>query len=84
MKSFHLNVLTYFYFNFYFSDGLTLDTRKERHNLSKVGIPDAGCHNCGKIGQLHQCTNCRQVKYCDRNCQKQDWKDHKKNCQKKD
>jgi hypothetical protein len=41
--------------------------------------PDV-CRNCGKSGQLRQCGNCKQVKYCNRNCQKEDWKEHKKNC----
>jgi tetratricopeptide (TPR) repeat protein len=43
------------------------------------------CQNCGKGGGgpgkvLLQCSRCKKVKYCDRDCQKENWKDHKKNC----
>ncbi len=39
------------------------------------------CQNCGKAdGVLLQCSKCKEVKYCDRICQKKNWKDHKKNC----
>lgn len=37
---------------------------------------------CGGI-TLKLCTRCRQVSYCSRNCQSQDWKDHKNVCRKK-
>ena len=40
------------------------------------------CQNCGKGGEivLLQCTRCKKAKYCDRKCQKENWKEHKKNC----
>jgi len=31
---------------------------------------------------LKQCSLCRCVSYCDRQCQKADWKEHKKKCTK--
>ena len=43
------------------------------------------CDNCGKdesqlIGPLKCCAKCRQCSYCSRDCQKADWKNHKKVC----
>jgi tetratricopeptide (TPR) repeat protein len=39
------------------------------------------CQNCGRGGEvLRQCSRCKKVKYCNRDCQKENWKDHKKNC----
>ncbi|KAK4169848.1 hypothetical protein QBC43DRAFT_38684 [Cladorrhinum sp. PSN259] len=45
----------------------------------------SGCEKCGdkisKNGQeLKACAKCRSVRYCSRECQKADWKAHKKNC----
>ena len=40
------------------------------------------CQNCGKGGKvaLLQCSRCKKAKYCDKKCQKENWKEHKKNC----
>ena len=41
----------------------------------------AVCQYCGeKKNDLLQCAACGSVQYCDRSCQKSDWKSHKKNC----
>jgi hypothetical protein len=37
------------------------------------------CNYCGKKSKL-RCMNCRAVCYCDRDCQKKDWKEHKHFC----
>ncbi|KAI1149109.1 hypothetical protein F4825DRAFT_469448 [Nemania diffusa] len=44
-----------------------------------------GCQSCGKDKQedgsgLLNCTGCRKVKYCSRECQRADWKKHKPVC----
>jgi len=39
------------------------------------------CGSCGKASEsLKQCTRCRQVSYCNRNCQRADWPRHKSTC----
>ena len=39
------------------------------------------CCFCQKIGNsLLKCSACGCVSYCNQNCQKSDWKKHKKNC----
>ncbi|CAB4036494.1 Stress-induced-phospho 1, partial [Paramuricea clavata] len=38
------------------------------------------CFFCHKQGQLKKCTRCFTAKYCNRECQRSDWKRHKNNC----
>lgn len=37
------------------------------------------CGKCSKDANSI-CTNCKSIYYCSRDCQKADWKNHKKNC----
>ena len=55
--------------------------------LEKVGVPSDSptdqvrCRACGKQeGSLSLCSKCKIVRYCSKECQVKDWKDHKKNC----
>lgn len=62
------------------SSGIRLDERvKERVALSV-------CHRCNKtesvIGEYKSCSRCEVIIYCSRKCQKDDWKTHKKVCNK--
>ena len=42
------------------------------------------CGNCGKEGQnMRCCAACGQVRYCDRDCQKRHWKQHKTVCRRR-
>lgn len=36
------------------------------------------CVSCGLNSRKH--CNCKEANYCSRNCQKADWKEHRKNC----
>jgi len=38
------------------------------------------CQNCHKSGAVKICSRCRQVRYCNKKCQKQHWKRHKRIC----
>ncbi len=40
------------------------------------------CHSCNKlrIQKLKLCTRCRKARYCDEECQRKNWKEHKKIC----
>ncbi|VDB94950.1 unnamed protein product [Peniophora sp. CBMAI 1063] len=60
-----------------------LPTRGERKN-NMANMPEA-CHNsrCGKLqarSTLKTCSQCKAAYYCSPQCQKEDWKDHKKRC----
>jgi len=41
------------------------------------------CNNCGKMNNIKLCSRCRSVYYCSVECQRCNWKQHKKNCNKK-
>jgi hypothetical protein len=42
------------------------------------------CGHCRKVegrkGEFKRCSQCKQVAYCSRDCQKADWKSHKAAC----
>eukprot|EP01083_Nonionella_stella_P059146 154753_1 len=40
----------------------------------------ATCKRVVQVGLSKRCGRCRKVRYCDRNCQKSDWKAHKPHC----
>ena len=40
------------------------------------------CNVCGKKA-IYKCSNCKQVPYCSKECQRLDWHEHKKICIKK-
>ncbi|ROW15713.1 hypothetical protein VPNG_02135 [Cytospora leucostoma] len=55
----------------------------------KAGVPrsysEPSCYQCGKIAadvgkNLDQCSRCKRVWYCNKDCQKAHWKDHKPAC----
>jgi splicing suppressor protein 51 len=47
---------------------------------SLLNKDDTCAGNCGKMTELQQCSKCKSVKYCSKECQKKDWKAHKKLC----
>src|SRR5437868_4558052 len=40
---------------------------------------EKGCFVCGKL-PAKVCARCRRIRYCSRECQKSDYKEHKKGC----
>ena len=48
----------------------------------KISYDTNSCKKCGKTDNLKSCGACKKVKYCGITCQKSDWKEHKKVCNK--
>ena len=51
--------------------------------VSGMVVPEGpkGCNHCGKESTTPQrCGNCQAVFYCDKTCQKKNWKTHKLTC----
>ena len=54
----------------------------EGKTKSKKGSTTFVCFHCGKSGaKLRSCGQCHRAYYCDRKCQRRDWKRHKPACQ---
>ena len=56
--------------------------RVVRTKWVNVGAPDC-CGYCLCAGAQLRCTACKEVRYCDGECQRADWKQHKSACAKK-
>jgi hypothetical protein len=41
---------------------------------------DNKCWKCGKVRPLKKCVKCGEARYCSKECQTQDWKEHQKTC----
>lgn len=41
------------------------------------------CATCGKTESLKACSACNSTRYCSKECQKKDWKEHKITCSRK-
>ncbi len=40
------------------------------------------CSYCKKAGKMSSCGSCKRIYYCNRDCQKGDWSNHKNECRK--
>ena len=56
--------------------------RVVRPKRVNVDAPDC-CGYCLCAGAQLRCTACKEVRYCDGECQRADWKQHKSACAKK-
>ena len=54
-----------------------LDNTTGQANEVKEG---QACAKCGKSHSTMICSACRNVVYCSQDCQREDWKRHKKDC----
>ena len=50
--------------------------KQQQQPLSSKECSRDGCQNRGR----HKCGDCRKTRYCSKDCQKEDWINHKKNC----
>lgn len=63
-----------------------IETGKPINDQDAIKVRDQGslgCNICYKdenSAKLKYCSRCRMVKYCSAECQKKDWRDHKKVC----
>jgi hypothetical protein len=50
--------------------------------LQNRAVDNKTCQKCGLVtrNDLSKCNKCKTTRYCDRACQKADWKQHKKHC----
>lgn len=65
------------------TDPVVLDG-KTAPNLVKYLIAKQKCESCGggSPETLLKCARCHETRYCSRDCQKKDWRVHKKKCKK--
>lgn len=55
----------------------------DHETLIQYNLRNKVCANCKKPGARLKCEGCRQRRYCDKDCQKKDWKEeHRKQCAK--
>lgn len=71
--------------NVMFRAPLRHDRSVDDGKMDAVGVTAARaghrCGSCGKMGGL-TCGRCKRARYCSKECQRADWKVHKKDCQK--
>ena len=60
---------------------LAQDSNKENNDDQQKNPSEVrDCQWCEAPGAKQQCSRCKQVSYCSRECQRFDWARHKYNC----
>lgn len=57
------------------------DTKFSQDPVKDLFTKACGCYQCGEIKPLKTCGGCKVVHYCSPECQRKNWKSHKKQCQ---
>ena len=59
--------------------------KPKKKKLEVAVVSEDKCQGCGalehEVEKLLNCSQCKLVKYCGRQCQREDWPAHKKTCQ---
>ena len=55
--------------------------KEEKKKETEKKVPEGDCTLCGKLARM-LCSGCKNVFYCDRDCQKKHWSSHKNDCKK--
>ena len=53
--------------------------KKETEKTETKKVPEGDCILCGKLARM-LCSGCKNVFYCNRDCQKKHWSSHKSDC----
>jgi hypothetical protein len=53
---------------------------KKNKNKQKKSADTRPCAQCGQLEATSRCTQCQQVCYCDRDCQRAHWPQHRVQC----
>jgi len=61
-------------------DELKIAGAVEGEDTSRKVQGDSVCNRCLKVA-AKKCANCETVRYCSRECQRRDWKEHKRICE---
>lgn len=56
------------------------EKRRQKDGKKEKDGEKEKCGCCGRVADLKACAGCGLVKYCNKDCQRQDWKGHKVEC----
>ena len=48
--------------------------------LTVISRESRKCENCDSPEKLKQCSSCKEMLYCSKTCQQQNWNEHKQKC----
>jgi len=62
-----------------------LQARRDRWEATRPVRRSRACATCGAAAsaQMLQCSTCKTVPYCSRDCQREHWRTHKAKCQRR-